>query len=102
MPDGLHQSLIASGIIDGVGAVLSFVPLLMIIFFFCIAFLESSGYIHGQSGLMLDRVFRYFGLHGCSIMPFIVSGGIAGGCAVPGIIGKQGTNTLSLIFLKDD
>ena len=87
MPDGLFQSLIASGIIDGVGAVLSFVPLLMIIFF-CIAFLEDSGYM-ARVAYMLDRVFRYFGLHGCSIMPFIVSGGIAGGCAVPGIMAAR-------------
>ncbi len=87
MPDGLLQSLIASGIIDGVGAVLSFVPLLMIIFF-CIAFLEDSGYM-ARVAYMLDRVFRYFGLHGCSIMPFIVSGGIAGGCAVPGIMAAR-------------
>ncbi len=87
MPDGLLQSLVASGIIDGVGAVLSFVPLLMIIFF-CIAFLEDSGYM-ARVAYMLDRVFRYFGLHGCSIMPFIVSGGIAGGCAVPGIMAAR-------------
>lgn len=87
MPDGLLQSLLASGIIDGVGAVLSFVPLLMIIFF-CIAFLEDSGYM-ARVAYMLDRVFSYFGLHGCSIMPFIVSGGIAGGCAVPGIMAAR-------------
>ncbi len=87
MPEGLLQSLIASGVIDGVGAVLSFVPLLMIIFF-CIAFLEDSGYM-ARVAYMLDRVFRYFGLHGCSIMPFIVSGGIAGGCAVPGIMAAR-------------
>ena len=35
---------------------------------------------------MLDRIFRIFGLHGCSVMPFIVGGGIAGGCAVPGVL----------------
>ncbi|MFW6037726.1 MAG: ferrous iron transport protein B [Desulfonatronovibrio sp.] len=87
VPDGLLQSLIISGMIDGVGAVLSFVPLLMIIFF-CIAFLEDSGYM-ARVAYMLDRVFRYFGLHGCSIMPFIVSGGIAGGCAVPGIMAAR-------------
>ncbi len=38
---------------------------------------------------MLDRVFRIFGLHGCSIMPFIISGGIAGGCAVPGVMAAR-------------
>jgi ferrous iron transport protein B len=38
---------------------------------------------------MLDRVLRVFGLHGCSVMPFIISGGIAGGCAVPGIMAAR-------------
>ncbi len=87
LPQGLLQSLIVSGIIDGVGSVLSFVPLLIIIFF-CIAFLEDSGYM-ARVAYMLDRVFRIFGLHGCSVMPFIVSGGIAGGCAVPGIMAAR-------------
>lgn len=38
---------------------------------------------------MLDRIFRIFGLHGCSVMPFIVGGGIAGGCAVPGVLAAR-------------
>lgn len=38
---------------------------------------------------MLDRVFRAFGLHGCSVMPFIISGGIPGGCAVPGVMAAR-------------
>ncbi|MGM0424173.1 MAG: ferrous iron transport protein B [Thermodesulfobacteriota bacterium] len=87
LPAGLLRSLLVSGIIDGVGSVLSFVPLLAIIFF-CIAFLEDSGYM-ARIAYMLDRVFRIFGLHGCSVMPFIVSGGIAGGCAVPGIMAAR-------------
>ena len=87
MPDGPLRSLLVSGVIDGVGGVLSFVPLIMIIFAI-IAFLEDSGYM-ARIAYMLDRVFRVFGLHGCSVMPFIVSGGIAGGCALPGIMASR-------------
>jgi ferrous iron transport protein B len=56
--------------------------------FFGIAFLEDSGYL-ARVAFMLDRVFRFFGLHGNSVMPFIVSGGIAGGCAVPGVMAAR-------------
>jgi ferrous iron transport protein B len=87
MPPGLARSLVVSGMIDGVGGVLSFVPLIMIIFAI-IAFLEDSGYM-ARIAYMLDRVFRTFGLHGLSVMPYIVSGGIAGGCAVPGIMAAR-------------
>jgi ferrous iron transport protein B len=87
MPPGLLRSLMVSGIIDGVGGVLSFVPLIMIMFLL-IAFLEDSGYM-ARVAYMLDRVFRIFGLHGCSVMPMIVSGGIAGGCAVPGVMASR-------------
>ena len=87
IPEGLFQSMIVSGVIDGVGGVLSFVPLIMIIFLL-ISFLEDSGYM-ARIAYMLDRIFRIFGLHGCSVMPFIVSGGIAGGCAVPGVMAAR-------------
>jgi len=87
LPDGLLKSMIISGVIDGVGGVLGFVPLIMFMFF-GIAFLEDSGYF-ARVAFMLDRVFRIFGLHGCSVMPFIISGGIAGGCAVPGVMATR-------------
>ena len=87
MAEGLLKSLVLSGIIDGVGGVLGFVPLIAIMFVM-IAILEDSGYM-ARAAYMLDRVFRYFGLHGASVMPFIVSGGIAGGCAVPGIMAAR-------------
>jgi len=87
LPDGYLKSLIVSGIIDGVGGVLGFVPLIMFMFF-GIAILEDSGYL-ARVAFMLDRVFRIFGLHGSSVMAFIVSGGIAGGCAVPGILATR-------------
>ncbi|MFW5989189.1 MAG: ferrous iron transporter B, partial [Desulfosudaceae bacterium] len=87
VPGTLFKSLVVSGIIDGVGGVLGFVPLIMFMFF-GIAILEDSGYL-ARVAYMLDRVFRIFGLHGSSVMPFIVSGGIAGGCAVPGVMAAR-------------
>lgn len=87
LPEGLLKSLIISGIIGGVGGVLSFVPLIAIMFL-CIAALEDSGYM-ARVAYMMDRVFRAFGLHGASVMPFIISGGIAGGCAIPGIMAAR-------------
>lgn len=87
LPDGLLKSLLVSGIIEGVGGVLVFVPLIMIMFLL-IAVLEDTGYM-ARIAYMLDRIFRLFGLHGCSVMPFIVSGGIAGGCAVPGVMASR-------------
>jgi ferrous iron transport protein B len=87
LPDGMLKSMIISGIIDGVGGVLGFVPLIMFMFF-GIAILEDSGYL-ARVAFMMDRIFRIFGLHGSSVMPFIVSGGIAGGCAVPGVMATR-------------
>ncbi len=87
IPPGIIRSMLVDGIIAGVGGVLGFVPLIMIMF--CgIAFLEDSGYM-ARMAYMMDRVLRIFGLHGCSVMPFIVAGGIPGGCAVPGIMGTR-------------
>jgi ferrous iron transport protein B len=87
MGEGLLRSLIVDGAIAGVGGVLGFVPLIMIMFFLLSA-LEDTGYV-ARMAYMLDRVFRIFGLHGTSVLPFIVSGGIAGGCAVPGVMATR-------------
>ena len=87
LPPSTLRSLLVSGIIDGVGGVLSFVPLIMIMFF-CLSFLEDFGYM-ARIAYMLDRLLRGFGLHGCSVMPFIMSGGIPGGCAVPGLMATR-------------
>jgi len=87
LPDGLIKSLVVAGIIDGVGGVLGFVPLILFMFF-GIAVLEDSGYL-ARVAFMLDRVFQAFGLHGSSVMAYIVSGGIAGGCAVPGVMATR-------------
>ena len=87
IPDGLLQSLVVNGIIDGVGGVLGFTPLIMFMFF-AIAILEDSGYL-SRVAYLLDRVLRTFGLHGNSVMALIVSGGISGGCAVPGVMAAR-------------
>ncbi len=73
-------SLVRDGIIAGVGAVLGFVPQLIILFL-CISVLETSGYM-SRIAFMLDKVFKRFGLSGKSLIPFIVGSG----CSVPGIM----------------
>lgn len=87
LPEGLLQSLIVDGMIAGVGGVLSFVPLIMIMFAL-ISFMEDSGYM-ARMAFMMDRIFRFFGLHGASVMPYVISGGIAGGCAIPGAMATR-------------
>lgn len=87
MPEGLLRSLVVSGMIDGVGGVLGFVPLIVVMFL-ALSFLEDIGYM-ARVAYMLDRVLRIFGLHGCSVMPFLISGGMPGGCAVPGIMATR-------------
>lgn len=87
LPEGLAQSLIVDGVIAGVGGVLSFVPLIMIMFAL-ISFMEDSGYM-ARMAYMMDRIFRFFGLHGASVMPYVISGGIAGGCAIPGAMATR-------------
>ncbi len=87
IPPGNIQSLVVSGIIDGVGGILGFTPLIMFMFF-AIAIMEDSGYM-ARVAYMLDRVLRWFGLHGNSVMALIISGGISGGCAVPGVMATR-------------
>ena len=73
-------SLVCDGIISGVGAVLNFVPQLIILFI-CIAILETSGYM-SRIAFFFDKIFKKFGLSGKSLIPFIVGSG----CAVPAIM----------------
>ncbi|MDD4160400.1 MAG: ferrous iron transport protein B, partial [Synergistaceae bacterium] len=74
------QALIVDGIVGGVGAVMGFVPQLMILFFF-ISFLEDCGYM-ARVAFIMDRLFRQFGLSGKSFIPMLVGTG----CSVPGIM----------------
>ena len=77
------KGLIIDGIIAGVGAVLGFVPQ-MLVLFFLLAFLEACGYM-ARIAFVLDRVFRKFGLSGKSFIPMLV--GV--GCGVPGIMASR-------------
>lgn len=80
--DWLH-GLIIDGIVGGVGAVMSFVPQLMILFFF-ISVLEDCGYM-ARVAFIMDRIFRQFGLSGKSFIPMLVGSG----CSVPGIMAAR-------------
>lgn len=87
LPEGPLHSMIVSGVIDGVGGVLGFVPLIMFLFF-AISVMEDSGYL-ARVAYMLDRILRWFGLHGNSVISLLISGGISGGCAVPGVMATR-------------
>ena len=77
------QSLILDGIIAGVGAVLGFVPQMLVLFIF-LAFLEACGYM-ARVAFIMDRIFRKFGLSGKSFIPML----IGSGCGVPGIMASR-------------
>ena len=77
------KSLIVDGIIGGVGAVLGFVPQMLVLFIF-LAFLEACGYM-ARVAFIMDRIFRRFGLSGKSFIPIL----IGTGCGVPGIMASR-------------
>ena len=77
------SSLLLDGIIGGVGAVIGFLPLIMVLFF-CLALLEDCGYM-ARVAVVMDRFFKRIGLSGKSIIPMIVSTG----CAIPGIMATR-------------
>ena len=77
------QGLILDGIVAGVGAVLGFVPQMLVLFIF-LAFLESCGYM-ARVAFIMDRIFRKFGLSGKSFIPML----IGTGCGVPGIMASR-------------
>lgn len=77
------KGLLVEGIIGGVGAVLGFVPQMLVLFIF-LAFLESCGYM-ARVAFIMDRIFRRFGLSGKSFIPML----IGSGCGVPGIMASR-------------
>ncbi|MCJ0538051.1 ferrous iron transport protein B [Enterococcus cecorum] len=77
------QGLIVDGIIAGVGAVLGFLPQLLVLFF-CLAILEDCGYM-ARIAFVMDRMLRRFGLSGKSFIPILVSTG----CGVPGVMATR-------------
>lgn len=83
MPEGMVRDLIVDGIIGGVGGVLVFFPLVMMLFM-GLSFLEDTGYL-ARAAFVMDKIFHLFGLHGRSFIPFM----IATGCAVPAVMSAR-------------
>lgn len=83
IPHGIIQSLLVDGVIGGVGGVLLFVPLIIILFA-CISFLEDTGYM-ARAAFLMDRFLHIFGLHGQSFLPMV----IGFGCSVPAIMSAR-------------
>lgn len=83
LPEGILNDLIVDGIIGGVGAVISFLPNIILLFFF-ISIMEDTGYM-ARAAFMVDRVFHKFGLHGRSFIPYVMGFG----CAVPAIMATR-------------
>ncbi len=77
------QGLVLDGIVGGVGAVLGFVPQMLVLFIF-LAFLEACGYM-ARVAFIMDRIFRKFGLSGKSFIPML----IGTGCGVPGVMASR-------------
>lgn len=83
MPDGMLKDLIVDGIIAGVGGVCSFLPNILILFFF-ISILEDTGYM-ARAAFLMDKLMHKMGLHGKSFIPYI----IGFGCSVPAIMATR-------------
>jgi ferrous iron transport protein B len=81
--NSLLQALIVDGAIGGVGAVVGFLPLVMVLFF-CLSLLEDCGYM-ARVAVVMDRFFKKIGLSGKSIIPMIVGSG----CAIPGVMATR-------------
>ena len=83
LPDGLLKSAIVDGVIGGVGSVLSFLPLVLILFL-GISFLEDCGYM-SRAAFLMDKIMHKFGLHGQSFIPLFVGFG----CTIPAIMAAR-------------
>ena len=83
LPDGMLRSMIADGVISGVGSVLVFLPQIMILFFFIIL-LEDFGYM-ARAAFLMDRIMGSAGLHGRAFIPLLSSFA----CAIPGIMSAR-------------
>lgn len=83
IPDGMFLDFLTGGIIDGVGGVLVFLPLVVFLFM-SLSILEDTGYL-ARAAFLMDKFFHIFGLHGRSFIPFMVSTG----CAVPGVMSAR-------------
>lgn len=89
MPDGPVKDLVGDGIIGGVGAVIVFLPNILILYF-CISFMEDSGYM-ARAAFIMDRAMHRIGLHGKSFIPLIMGFG----CNVPAIMATRAIESRS-------
>ena len=89
LPDGALRDLISDGIIGGVGGVIVFLPNIMILYF-CIAFMEESGYM-ARAAFMMDKIMRAIGITGRSFIPLIMGFG----CNVPAILATKNIKSRS-------
>ena len=83
LPDGILKALLVDGVIAGVGSVFSFLPNILILFFF-ISILEDTGYM-ARAAFLMDKLMHKMGLHGKSFIPYI----IGFGCSVPAIMATR-------------
>lgn len=81
LPEGVFKDMVADGIIGGVGGVIVFLPNILILYF-CISFMEDSGYM-ARAAFIMDRLMHRIGLHGKSFIPLMMGFG----CNVPAIMG---------------
>jgi len=89
MPDGVLKDLVSDGIIGGVGGVIVFLPNILILYF-CISFMEDTGYM-ARAAFIMDRVMHRIGLHGKSFIPLVMGFG----CNVPAIIASRSIESQS-------
>lgn len=89
MPDGPLKDIVADGIIGGVGGVIVFLPNILILFF-CISFMEDSGYM-ARAAFIMDKVMHRIGLHGKSFIPLVMGFG----CNVPAILASRSIESKS-------
>ncbi len=89
MPDGALKDLIADGILGGVGGVIVFLPNILILYF-CISFMEDSGYM-ARAAFIMDKLMHRIGLHGKSFIPLIMGFG----CNVPAIMSSRSIESRS-------
>ncbi len=89
MPDGVLKDMIADGVIGGVGGVIVFLPNILILYF-CISFMEDSGYM-ARAAFIMDKVMHRIGLHGKSFIPLVMGFG----CNVPAIMASRSIESRS-------
>lgn len=89
MPDGMLKDMIADGIIGGVGGVIVFLPNILILYF-CISFMEDSGYM-ARAAFIMDKLMHRIGLHGKSFIPLVMGFG----CNVPAIMSSRSIESRS-------